>query len=197
MIFETQDVKITTYPVQRVWRLLWDETIPEPGWLAKYSDWLTGLLRSPASPPSGAEAVKARTMSHPERLTDTLTEHKRIMKLVSALAETSGIELGRPGVTKLATLIRNNFKPNIPPSADGWKLLRCYGHILAATMEKDFKAVWYNTDGEDGHWSMQLPWNTFVFPIGKIYKTASQREELGEYYAALLSEWLQRQPKNQ
>ena len=43
-------------------------------------------------------------------------------------------------------------------------------------------------DGEDGHWSMRLPWDTFVFPIGKIYKTASHREELLEYYDALLSE---------
>jgi len=197
MIFKQQDATVTTYPVQRVWRLLWDENLPEPGWLAKYADWLAGSLSSAAGRPTGADAVRSGTKSHPERLIDTQTEHKRIMKLVSTLAETSDIELGRPGVAKLAAAIRNNFKPDIPPSADGWKLLRCFGHILAATLAKDFKADWYNTDGEDGRWSMQLPWGAFVFPIGKIYKTASQREDLGDYYAAMLSEWLKRQPKNQ
>ena len=102
--------------------------------------------------------------------------------------ETSDIEIGRPGVIKLGGIIRHKFKPDIPPSADGWKLLRCYGHMLAAVLAKDFKASWYYTDCEDGHWSMRLPWDTFVFPIGKIYKTASHREELLEYYDALLSE---------
>ena len=188
MIFDTQETKITTYPVQRLWRLLWDETLPETGWLVKYTEWLTDAVKGPRSLLTGSDAVKERRGSHPERLADTQTEHKRMLLLISTLAETSGIELGRTGVIKLDLALKKNFKPDIPPSADGWKLLRCYGHLLAAILAKDFKAAWFHTDGEDGHWSMRLPWDTFVFPIGKIYKTASHREELLEYYDALLSE---------
>ena len=40
---------------------------------------------------------------------------------------------------------------------------------------------------------MQLPWKTFVFPLGKIYKTASMRDDLGAYYEALVSDKLRLQ----
>jgi hypothetical protein len=188
MIIEQAGAKLTTYPVHRVWRLLWEETVPEPGWLSKYADWVAGKLKTQASPPCGAAAARDKIMSHPQRLEDTAAEHKRIMVLASSLPETSHLELGRTGVIKLEAAIKNNFKPDIPPTADGWRLLRCYGHILAEVMVKDFKAAWYNTDGPDGGWSMRLPWNTFIFPIGKIYKTASTRGDLGEYYEVLLGD---------
>ncbi|PIU20003.1 MAG: hypothetical protein COT18_04595 [Elusimicrobia bacterium CG08_land_8_20_14_0_20_59_10] len=193
MIFETKDANITTYPAQRLWRLLWEDELPETGWLVKYAEWLVAEIKAPGGHISGTDAIRERRMSHLERLEDTKTEHKRIMALVSTLTETSDIEIGRPGVIKLGGIIRHKFKPDIPPSADGWKLLRCYGHMLAAVLAKDFKASWYYTDCEDGHWSMRLPWDTFVFPIGKIYKTASHREELLEYYDALLSERARKQ----
>ncbi len=188
MIFEQPNLKVTTYPVQRVWRLLWSDDVPAPGWLGGYSVWLTERMRAAAPLPCGLEAARKRIMSHAERLTDTATEHRRMMVLNSSLPETSGIELGRSGLIKLENALHNNFKPDIPPTTDGWKLLRCYGHILAATLMKDLKGYWYNTDGEDGGWAMQLPWKTIVFPIGKVYKAAADRESLVEYYDALLAE---------
>lgn len=190
MVFEMPDRILTTYPIVRVWRLLWEETVPEPGWLPKYADWVGDRLKEASPPKGGAQAARAKVMSHQERLTDAQTEHRRIMVLASSLNETSHIELSRSGLAKMEKAIKNNFRPGIPPTADGWKLLRCYGHILAALLAKDFKAAWYNTDGEDGGWSMRLPWGTFVFPLGKIYKTAANTGDLGAYYDALTAEKL-------
>ena len=190
MVFQQPGAKVTTYPVQRVWHMLWGPAVPEPGWLTKYSSWLAGRLKETALPVNGAAAVRARAMSHPERLADSQTEHRRTLVLTASLQETSQIEMGRTGIIKIENAIRNNFRPDIPPTADGWKLLRCYGHILAEIMIKDFKAVWYNTDGDDGGWSMQLPWKTFIFPLGKLYKAASARGGLTEYYETLLADKL-------
>ena len=193
MVFELPGLKFSTYPVQRTWRLLWEETIPEPGWLTKYANWVADKLKETAPPPSGAAAAKAKVMSPAERLTDVQTEHKRMLVLISSLGETSHIELGRSGLIKLETFLKRSFKPDIPPTADGWKLLRCYGHLFAAILARDFKAAWYNVDGEDGGWSMQLPWKTLVFPLGKIYKTASTGDSLDSFYEALLAEKLKYQ----
>lgn len=192
MVFESPGNKVTTYPVQRAWRLLWEEEVPEPGWLARYSQWLADRVKLPP-PVSGAAAAKGRVASHPERLADSAAEHRRMLVLITSLPETSHIEIGRTGLIKLENAIKTSFKPNIPPTADGWKLLRCYGHLLAAVLIKDFKAAWYNTDGEDGGWSLQMPWKTMVFPIGKVYKTATSRDDLGAYYEALLAEKLRHQ----
>ncbi len=193
MVFEIPGHKFISYPVQRVWRLLWEDTVPEPGWLAKYAAWISDKMKETSPPVCGAAAVRIKAMSHAERLADAQTEHKRMMVLVSSLDETSHIEIGRSGVTKIEQAIKASFKPDIPPTSDGWKLLRCYGHLFAAILAKDLKAAWYNVDGEDGGWSMRMPWNTFVFPLGKIYKTASSRGDLGAYYDALLSEKLRYQ----
>lgn len=193
MIFEQPGVKLTTYPVYRVWRMLWEETVPEPGWLSKYAGWMAGRMKDTAVPPCGAAAARGKIMSHPERLQDAAAEHKRTLVLASSLPETSNIEFARTGLMKLENGLKNNFKPGIPPTADGWRLLRCYGHVLAEIMLKDFKASWYNVDGPDGGWSMRLPWRTFIFPLGKIYKTASSRDDLGEYYEALLGDKVRNQ----
>ncbi len=190
MTFQQPGRKITTYPIQRVWRMLWEPAVPEPGWLSKYTSWLADNLKENTPPLSGAAAARAHVISHQERLADAQTEHRRTLLLTASLPETSQVELARSGLTKLESALRNNFRADIPPTADGWKLLRCYGHILAEIMIKDFKAVWYNTDGEDGGWSMQLPWKTFIFPIGKLYKTASSRGSLGEYYETILADKL-------
>ncbi len=182
---------ITTYPIQRIWKLLWQEGLPEPGWLTKYLRYVEDELKSgQAGRPQGSAAVRARVPSHPERLVDAQTEHKRILLLTETLQETSGIEIGRPGVAKLEKAIKWNFKPDSPPTTDGWKLLRCYGHIMAEIFIRDFNAVWYNTDGNDGLWSLETPGKTFLFPIGKIYKAASRGEGLVEYYDLLLKEKL-------
>ena len=183
---------LVTYPIQRAWKLLWQgESVPEPGWLAKYLHYLEDELSAgKAEKPQGAAAVRGKLMSHPERIIDAQTEHRRIMILTTTLEETRYIELGRSGIVRLEKALKDNFRPDIPPTADGWKLLRCYGHILAEVIIKDFKASWYNVDGNDGLWSMLLPWRTFIFPIGKIYKAASTGESLSEYYNALLAEKL-------
>ncbi len=193
MVFEQPGLKVTTYPVQRAWRLLWEETVPEPGWLTKYSNWVADKLKATSPPVCGAAAARAKARSHPERLIDAQTEHRRMLVLITSLSETAHIEISRTGLARLESAVKSNFRPDIPPSADGWKLLRCYGHLLAAILAKDFKAVWYNVDGDDGGWSMQLPWKTFVFPLGKIYKTASLRDDLGAYYETLLGEKLRYQ----
>lgn len=180
--------RIVTYPIVRLWQMLWEETLPSPGWLSKYYTYIQDELESQTPRAQGMEAVQGRVQSPRDRLLDVETEHKRIMILISTLSETNGIELGRAGLTKLESAIKNNFRPDLPPTTDGWKLLRCYGHILAEILTKDLKAVWYNAEGNDGLWSMQMPWQTFVFPLGKVYKVASRRESLTEYYDALLED---------
>ncbi len=190
MSFDAAGARTVSYPVERVWRLLWSPVLPEPGWLLKYSSWLSGILKAPPASSSGTSAVRAKTMSHPERISDVQTEHRRMLILISSLPETSHIELGRTGLLKLENALKNNFKPGIPPATDGWKLLRCYGHIMAEILIKDFKASWYNADGNDGSWSLRLPWKTFVFPLGKVYRTAADRGSLTDYYDILLADKL-------
>jgi len=191
VVFETPK-HMTTYPIQRAWKLLWEgESLPDPGWLTQYLRYVEDELNAKTTEKAqGAAAVRNKVLSHPERRIDVQTEHRRIIILTTTLEETSHIELGRSGILKLENALKENFRPDIPPTADGWKLLRCYGHILAEILIKDFKAVWYNVDGNDGFWSMYLPWRTFVFPIGKIYKAASNRESLSEYYDILRAEKL-------
>ncbi len=188
MVLEQPGIRMTTYPAQRVWRLLWDKTLPEPGWLGKYCAWVAGRLKTSVAPPEGAAAVKARIMSHPERVIDVQTEHRHILILASSLQETSFIELTAAGLPKLESAIKHNFKPNTPPTTDGWKLLRCFGHMLAEILAKDFNASWYNVEGGDGLWSMQTPWKTFVFPLGKVYRTATGAGDLTSYYETLEAE---------
>lgn len=190
MVLERPGVKLTTYPIQRTWRLLWEEAVPEPGWLTKYFEWVSGRLAAAEPPPCGLKAARQRLMSHQERRADSQTEHKRMMVLVSSLPETSHIELGRSGILKISNALREKFRPEVPPTADGWKLLRCYGHVLAEIAARDFKAAWYNTDGEDGGWSMETPWKTLFFPLGKIYRTAATGGDLDAWYESLLSEKL-------
>ncbi|HAH32656.1 MAG TPA: hypothetical protein DCL44_10130 [Elusimicrobia bacterium] len=193
MIFERPSYKITSYPIERVWKLLWQDTLPDPGWLTKYLHYLEEELNAaPGSKMQGMAAVRSRVMSHAEKITEAQTEHKRMRILASSLVETSDIETGRTGLAKMEQVLKTDFHPNIPPTSDGWKLLRCYGHLLAGTMIKDFKASWYNVEGSDGLWSMQTPWKTFIFPIGKIYKEASSssRDGLAAYYDHLVAEKL-------
>ncbi|MDT8286366.1 MAG: hypothetical protein RQ748_04575 [Elusimicrobiales bacterium] len=179
-----------TYPVQRVWRLLWDETLPEPGWVTRYAQWAESEIRSPSAKIIGADAVRRRVRSHPERVTDAQTEHRRIVGLASTLSETADIEISRTGAAKISQALKSRFKPGIPPTSDGWKLLRCYAHLFTSILIKDFKGTWHNTDGNDGLWSLRFPWNTYAFPLGKVYKAASNGEDLLEYYDKLTEEKL-------
>ena len=189
MIFERPSAKITSYPIERVWRLLWHDALPDPGWLIQYLCYLEETINAaPGSRTQGAAAARSKIMSHAEKIIEAQTEHKCVLIMTSSLGETSHIETDRTGLMKLEQILKNTFHPGIAPTTDGWKLLRCYGHLLAEIMAKDFKASWYNVEGNDGLWSMQTPWKTFIFPIGKIYKAASSGENLAEYYDTLADE---------
>lgn len=190
MAFDRGEAQFTSFPALRPWKLVLEDAPPEHGWLMKYSDWLAGQLQAAAPPPSGAAAVRARHQSHPERLADSAADHKRMLLLAASLPKTSDIPPGRPGSVRIGAILRSNFRPEVPPSADGWRLLRLLGHLLAEHLAADFKATWFNTDGDDGGWSMRLPWGAFVFPIGKVFKTAAAREDLPAYYDAIAAEKL-------
>ena len=73
-------------------------------------------------------------------------------------------------------------------SPNGWKLLRCYAHIFTEILIKELGVQWFNTDGNDGQWSMNTPWMTFIFPLGKVYKSAANGESLTDYFENLLME---------
>ncbi|MBI4655998.1 MAG: tetratricopeptide repeat protein [Elusimicrobia bacterium] len=191
MTITLEDFTMPTYPIQRVWKLLWDEKLPEPGWLINYVHYVENELEKRRSPLiSGIQAVRAKTRSHHEKITDAEAEHKKTMIFVSSIDETRNIEIARTGVKKIEELLKSRYHPETPPDPDGWRLLRCCGHVFAEIIQKDFKGFWYNTNGNDGSWTMQMPWQTFIFPIGKIYKAASNKESLTEYYDVLLSEKL-------
>lgn len=183
--------EIITYPVARVWNLIWHNGLPDQGWSLKYLQYISEELASGGSNYYGINAVKGKVRSHPEKLFDASIEHKRIFTLAQTLEEFSDIEVARTGVTKIDREIKKRFKPEIPPTADGWRLLRCYAHVLAEILIKDFKAEWFNAERSDGFWSLELPWKTYIFPIGKTFKAASGGENLAVFYDNLMAEKLQ------
>lgn len=187
MIFENSE--LVTYPIERLWRLLSFEKIPDAGWLIKYVQYLDGRFQTNnLTQYSGIKAVKNKIRSHPEKIIDAETEHKKILILNSSLKETKAIRLTKVGITELENSIKIRFKPQVPPTTEGWKLLRCYAHIFTEILTREFNLQWFNTEGNDGHWSMHSPWMTFVFPLGKVYKCVANGESLMEYFEALLAE---------
>ncbi|MCG2725285.1 MAG: tetratricopeptide repeat protein [Elusimicrobia bacterium] len=187
MLFENSE--IITYPIERLWRLIWLKKVPDTGWLIRYAQYLDGLFKTTDSAlDSGISAVKNKIRSHPEKIIDAQTEHKKIMILNSSLEETSLIKLDRAGISEIENSIKVRFKPQVPPSSEGWKLLRCYAHIFVEILIKELQVRWFNTEGNDGQWSMYSPWMTFIFPLGKVYKCAANGESLMEYFEHLLEE---------
>ncbi|MEA3307136.1 MAG: hypothetical protein U9Q34_05080, partial [Elusimicrobiota bacterium] len=140
------------------------------------------------SPQSGFKAIKNKIRSHPEKIIDAKTEHKKTLILNSSLEETRGIHINKTGILELENSIKTRFKPQVPPSSEGWKLLRCYAHVFTEILIKEFNFQWFNTDGNDGQWSMHSPWMTFIFPLGKVYKSAAHGESLVDYFEKLLLE---------
>ncbi len=182
--------EIITYPIARVWRIIWGTALPDQGWTVKYFQYLSEEFSSPEPSYWGVNAVKGKVKSHPEKIFDASIEHKRIFTLAQSLEEFSNIELARTGVPKIDREIKKRFKPEIPPTADGWRLLRCYAHYLTEILIRDFKAQWFNVEKNDGFWSMELPWRTYIFPIGKTFKSAANGENLAVFYDQILSEKL-------
>lgn len=179
---------LVTYPIIRLWKCLKLEYVPDPGWLFRYVNYIDTVIKNADKPKHlGMDAVNLRLKSHPERIIDTETEHEKIMILVSSIDETKDIQISKAGVPVIERAIKTGFKPDLM-SPDDWKLLRCYAHIFVEILKTEFKAVWYNTDGNDGVWSMYLPWDMFVFPIGKVYKSALKDESLAAYFNKLAEE---------
>lgn len=183
MTFENSP--FATFPVERCWQFLRSGELPEPGWLTKYAEYVGSEVRkADLAPVAGAEAVKRGLKSSPHCITDAETDHKRVMLLLRELQETKNMNCDRSGVPQLEKALKSGFSPG-PQPPDKWRLLRCYGHILVEIMTVEFRAAWFNTDGGDGLWSMRLPWGVFVFPFGKIYRTALQGGSLSDYYVKL------------
>ncbi len=179
---------LVTYPVERFWRVLWEEKVPEPGWITKYVQYVSSRALISQAEIFGEKAVRKKIRSHPERIKDAETEHKKMLVLCSTIEEMQHIKISQSGVLEIEKSISQNFKPQTPPTSEGWKILRCYGHLFAEILIKEFKCSWFNVDGEDGMWSMHTPWMTFFFPLGKIYKVAAVGESLTEFYAHLINE---------
>ncbi|MFH1619286.1 MAG: hypothetical protein ABIG11_05210 [bacterium] len=164
---------LETYPVERCWQFLRPGVMPEPNWLTSYMDYVEKSLTEAEKPGiTGAEALKKNLCSSPQRLLDAETGHRRMLLILSDLKELRELTYDRQGISSLESAIKTSFSADIPPSGDGWRILRCYGHFTAETLARNLGAVWFNTDGADGLWSMKLPWGLFVFPIGKIYRLA-------------------------
>ena len=191
MLFENSS--LVTYPIERLWRLIWVKEIPDAGWLAKYVQYLDEIFQtSDIDSYCGINAIKHKLRSHPEKIIDAQTEHKKMMILNSSLEETRAIKINRAGISEIENAIKFKFKPQVPPSSEGWKLLRCYAHTFIEILIQELQFQWFNTDGNDGQWSMNSPHMTFIFPFGKIYKCAANGESLTEYFEYLLEEKEQR-----
>ena len=187
-IIEKKDRRIFTYPIARLWQIIWNKnSLPSQGWITKYFLYLMDIDSEKINPKSGIEAIKTKMMSHIERLFDANIEHKKMMEICSLYKETSDIEISQKGVLQIEKRIKDNFKDKTNITANKWKKLRCYGHILSEIIIKDTNAKWFNVEGDDGLWSMELSQKTYIFPIGKIYKSAILGENLSDYYDKIKS----------
>jgi len=182
IIKNKNSLQLFTYPVARVWLINWNEKLPEQGWLGNYLKYLTYFMNQKEENEYGKRAVISKISSHPEKIFDAIIEHKKILTIASEIEETSYIPLNPSSVIKIESEIRKRFKPKIPPTRDGWKILRCYAHIFLEIILKDIKPQWYNVEKNDGFWSFKIKENKFIFPIGKVYKTALLGESLVNYY---------------
>lgn len=178
-------IELVTYPNARIWQLLWRETLPEQGWIKSYVNYLMDFYNNPHEIEYGKEAVRKKVSSHKEKIFDAQIEHKKILEVASDLKETYSIPLNSSGLMKLENEIKKRYSPDAPPTTEGWKLLRCYAHIFLEIVLKDFKPEWFNVEKNDGLWSFKLQSNIYIFPVGKVYKVASYRESLIEYYETL------------
>jgi len=191
MIIPISNTEILTYPIARVWKILWTNSLPDQGWILKYTQYLTNEMESAnKNKVYGLEAVRTKIRSSAEKIFEAEIEHKKTLTLASSLNETKDIEIARTGIIKIEKFIKEKFIHGNAPDIDGWRLLRCLGHIFTEILIKDFKALWFNVEGNDGVWSMELPWGSFIFPIGKVFKSAAKGESLTEYYDKLLSDRL-------
>lgn len=178
-------LEIITYPGARIWEISWTNVLPPQGWLKNYVQYLTEFINCDEDFVYGKEAIIKKVRSHNERIFDAKIEHKKILLISQDLQETYHIPHNISALTKLEKEIKTRYKPHIPPTTDGWKILRCYAHIFLEMLIKEFDLLWYNVEKNDGLWSFILYTNTYIFPIGKVYKSVSANESLIEYYETL------------
>lgn len=178
-------LELITYPAGRIWRFRWDEIKPPHGYLKSYIEYLNSFMNIEEEPPAGKIAITKGIKSHAEKIFDAQIEHKKILEVAKDISETSSLSPNSFLLDKFEKELRRFFKPQIPPTIDGWKILRCFGHIFLEMIIKDFSPEWFCVEKNDGLWSFLLPNNTYIFPIGKVYKAALGGESLQEYYDIL------------
>ena len=179
-------LEITTYPLARIWRFRWEQPPPPHGYLRRYVEYLISFMDTNDEPPYGKIAVTRGVRSHDEKIFDAKVEHKKILEVAKDIEETSNLTPNSSLLGKFESELRKYFKPQIPPTIDGWKILRCFAHIFLEMILKDFSPEWFCVERNDGLWSFLLPNKTYIFPIGKVYKAALGGESLQEYYNILL-----------
>lgn len=184
VIKNKSDMELVTYPAARAY-LIDSPTLPEQGWLRKYINYLSEFMNLKEDPPAGSLAVKNNIKSNEQKIFDAKIEHKKILLVSQDIEESSNIPHNSSALHRLETEIKKRYKPQIPPTTEGWKILRCYAHIFLEMIIKDFSPEWYNTEKNDGLWSFKISQDTFIFPIGKVYKAASAGESLSEYFETL------------
>jgi len=182
IIKNRNSLQLLTYPAARIWLLNWSEKLPQQGWLKNYINYIGSFMNTKDEPPYGKKAILSNTPSDPEKIFDASIEHKKILLIASSIEETSYIPINSSSIIKIESEIKKRFKPRIPPTRDGWKFLRCYAHIFLEIVLKELKPVWYNVEKNDGLWSFKIGERKFIFPIGKVYKTALLGETLVDYY---------------
>ena len=186
IIKNKNSLQLITYPAARIWLLNWSDKLPQQGWLRNYLNYLSNFMNQKEENLYGKKAIISQQPSHPEKIFDATIEHKKILEVASEIEETSHIPLNPSSIIKIESEIKKKFKPQIPPTRDGWKILRCYAHIFLEIVLREIKPQWYNVEKNDGLWSFKIGEKTFIFPIGKLYKTALLRENLIEYYDTIV-----------
>ncbi|MCX7641618.1 MAG: hypothetical protein N2Z20_03185 [Elusimicrobiales bacterium] len=178
-------LELLTYPAARIWKFKWESPPPQHGYIRQYINYINSFMGIEEEPPYGKIAIKQRVKSNEQKIFDAQIEHRKILEITRDLEETSYISPNSSLLIKFEKELRKYFKPNIPPTIDGWKILRCFGHIFLEMILKDFSPTWYCVERNDGLWSFELPNKTYIFPVGKVYKAALTGESLEEYYTTL------------
>ncbi len=182
IIKNKHNFELITYPAARVYLALWQNSLPEQGWLRKYIAYLNEFMNQKEEILSGKEAIINKIKSNANKIFDAQIEHKKILLISKDLDETKFIPLNISALSKFETEIKKRFKPQTPLTTDGWKILRCYAHIFLEMLIKEFHLEWFNVEKNDGLWSFKISEDTYIFPVGKIYKSTFTGESLTEYY---------------
>lgn len=184
-ITNSYGLELTTYPVARIWRLRWDAVKPPHGYLREYIEYINSFMNISQQPYYGKIAVIKKSKSSDHKVFDAQIEHRKILEVAKDIEETSYLSPNSSLLPKFEKELRRYFKPGIPPTVDGWKILRCFAHIFLEMIIKDFSPSWYCVEKNDGLWSFELPGKTYIFPVGKIYKAVLTGESIEEYYQIL------------